>query len=126
MSKLRRILGGERQRRTDGERVHSHLVKVTAEQEEQLQALAAKHGAGVVKLMVEATMSLADEPMIQDRRQVLAQLAGHQRLLANLANNMNQITRRVNSGDDLPAELTPLLEAIKRLYMRMDDIMDRL
>jgi Bacterial mobilisation protein (MobC) len=49
-----------------------------------------------------------------------AELTGLRRLTANLANNINQIARRLNSGGAPDASVDPALEAVRRTMDRLD------
>jgi hypothetical protein len=49
-----------------------------------------------------------------------AELAALRRLTANLANNINQIARRLNSGGTPDASIDPALEAVRRAMTRLD------
>jgi hypothetical protein len=51
---------------------------------------------------------------------VTAELAALRRLTANLANNINQIARRLNSGGAPDASIDPALAAVSRAMDRLD------
>jgi Bacterial mobilisation protein (MobC) len=49
-----------------------------------------------------------------------AELAGLRRLLANIANNINQIARKLNSGGWPDASIAPAADALRRTMRRLD------
>jgi hypothetical protein len=51
---------------------------------------------------------------------LIAELAALRRLTANLANNINQIARRLNSGGTSDADIDPALAAVRRAMDRLD------
>ena len=57
----RRPFGRKRRANVRGGRMFSHRVRVAAEEEAALQGLAVQHGVGVVRLMVEAALSIAKQ-----------------------------------------------------------------
>jgi hypothetical protein len=54
---------------------------------------------------------------------VTAELAALRRLTANLANNINQIARRLNSGGVPDASIDPALAAVRRAMDRLDRVL---
>ena len=97
-------------------------VKLTGEERNQLRARATELGVSVPRLMVESALSGVETST--DRRRLVAELFETRRLLATVANNVNQLARSANiSGqvsegrrleqtlaevDDLVAELRAL------------------
>ena len=68
---------------------------VTESEREQLRARAAELGVSVPRLMVESALS-DDAWTATDRRRLLAELFETRRLLATVANNVNQLARSAN------------------------------
>jgi Bacterial mobilisation protein (MobC) len=75
-------------------------VKLTAEEQQRLRARAAELGASVPRLMVEAALGSATG-MTPDRQREVAELFEVRRLLATVANNVNQLARAANTTGEL-------------------------
>ncbi len=101
----RRLFG--RQRRAndnDGARQKRYVVKANAEEQTQLEARALVRGVTVPRLMVESALNLHIETDT-DRKEAIAELFALRRLLlANVANNVNQIAKYANEERAFPAE----------------------
>jgi hypothetical protein len=69
-------------------------VKLTEEERDQLRAKAAEVGVSVPRLMVESALSGVETPT--DRRRLVAELFETRRLLATVANNVNQLAHSAN------------------------------
>ena len=69
-------------------------VKLTEEERDQLRARAAELGVSVPRLMVESALSEVETPT--DRRRLVAELFETRRLLATVANNVNQLAHSAN------------------------------
>ena len=69
-------------------------VKLTEEEREQLRGRAAELGMSVPRLMVESALSGVETPT--DRRRMVAELFETRRLLATVANNVNQLAHSAN------------------------------
>lgn len=69
-------------------------VKLTVEERDQLRARAAELGVSVPRLMVESAMSGVETPT--GRRRMVAGLFETRRLLATVANNVNQLAHSAN------------------------------
>ena len=69
-------------------------VKLTDEERDQLRARAAELGVSVPRLMVESALSGVETPT--DRRRMVAELFEARRLLATVANNVNQLAHSAN------------------------------
>jgi hypothetical protein len=69
-------------------------VKLTAEEREQLRRRAAELGVSVPRLMVESALSGVETPT--DWRRMVAELFETRRLLATVANNVNQLAHSAN------------------------------
>ncbi len=102
----RRLFG--RQRRAndnDGARQKRYVVKANAEEQTQLEARALVRGVTVPRLMVVSALNLHIETDT-DRKEAIAELFALRRLLANVANNVNQIAKYANEERAFPARLT--------------------
>ncbi len=103
----RRLFG--RQRRAndnDGARQKRYVVKANDEEQTQLEARALVRGVTVPRLMVESALNLHIETDT-DRKEAIAELFAIRRLLANVANNVNQIAKYANEERASPPRLTP-------------------
>jgi len=118
-----RALGRRRRANVAGGRLHHHKVSVTPEEEAVLVRLAESQGVTVVRLLVESATAARAETSAQ-RRAAMAELFAVRRLLAGMANNVNQLARHANAGEEFPAEAVHALAAFRRLAFRIDDVLD--
>ncbi|WP_218714245.1 MobC family plasmid mobilization relaxosome protein [Arthrobacter sp. BF1] len=119
----------ERRRRVLGGRQHRHVVRVTPEEEARLLSLALEYHVSVPKLLVDSALAGgADAAAVNasERKELLVQLFGAHRLLAGIANNVNQIARQANSTSEIPAETNATLAAARRAAERIDELCDQL
>jgi uncharacterized protein with PhoU and TrkA domain len=75
-------------------------VKLTEDEQRQLRARAAALGVSVPRLMVESALGGATG-MAPDRQREVAELFEVRRLLATVANNVNQLARLANTTGEL-------------------------
>ncbi|WP_299039820.1 MobC family plasmid mobilization relaxosome protein [uncultured Pseudokineococcus sp.] len=118
-----RSLGRRRRANVAGGRLHHHKVSVTPEEEAVLVRLAESQGVTVVRLLVESAMAPQGETSAQ-RRAAMAELFAIRRQLAGIANNVNQLARHANAGDEFPPEARAVLARVKTLAFRIDDVLD--
>lgn len=119
----------ERRRRVVGGRQHRHVVRVTAEEEGRLLGLALQYHVSVPKLLVDSALAGgADSAAINAsvRKELLVQLFTAHRVLAGIANNVNQLARQANSTSEVPAETNATLAAARRAAERIDGLCDQL
>ena len=97
-------------------------VKLTEEERDQLRARAGELGVSVPRLMLEAALSGVETPT--ERREWIAELFEGRRLLATVANNVNQLAKAANisgqvaEGERLErtlAEVDQLAAELRRL-----------
>ena len=97
-------------------------MKLTEEERDQLRVRAAELGLSVPRLMVESALSGVETP--SERRRMVAELFETRRLLATVANNVNQLARSANiSGavaserrlDETLGEVDELVADLRRL-----------
>ena len=69
-------------------------VKLTDEERAELRARASELGMSVPRLMVESALSGVETPT--ERRRMVAELFEARRLLATVANNVNQLAHSAN------------------------------
>lgn len=105
----RRISGRERRENVpshdgkDGRRVFRHEVTANPAEEEQLRARAAVRGVTIPRLLFESAMS-SNIVTASDRRDAIAEVFAVRRLMANVANNVNQLAHFANTESVFPAE----------------------
>lgn len=98
-------------RRIDGDAVRVK-VSMSVQERAQLLALEQQTGLSPSALMVQGTFGSADPVAVQLRRQQLAELIQMRRLMATVANNVNQIAKHANgTGEVLPETAATLREA---------------
>lgn len=83
------------QRNPNGGRTVRHVVRVTPDEEERLQALGTKHGVSVSRLMLEA--GLGTTPMV-DNRALVAELESINYRVKKEGDLLNQLVKEANSG----------------------------
>ena len=97
-------------------------VTLTEAEREQLRGRATELGVSVPRLMVESALSGVETPT--DRKEQIAELFEARRLLATVANNVNQLARSANiSGQvDVGQRLEETLGEVDELLARMRDL----
>ena len=97
-------------------------VTLTEVEREQLRARASELGVSVPRLMVESALSGVETPT--DRKQQIAELFEVRRLLATVANNVNQLARSANISGQVDAEqrLERTLGDVDELLVRMREL----
>lgn len=118
-----------RRRNVKGGRVARHIVKVSPEEEGQLLALALQYKVTVPKLLVDSALAggaaaaAANESV---RHEVIAQMFATHRLLAGLANNVNQMAKATNATGEPQVEMSATLDAVRRTAQRIGAAIDEL
>lgn len=118
-----------RRRRVEGGRHHRHVVRVTPEEEAQLLALALRYRVSVPKLLVDSALAGGSEVAASNasvRQAIVTELFGVHRLLANVANNVNQMTKALHSTEEVLPQSGEVLSAVRRTAGRIDDVIDGL
>ena len=119
--------GGRRARSEDGRKARSIRVGVTDEEHAVLSVLAVNAGVSIPRLLVEAAhASRAGGPTVTEHREQLYELVAIRRLLANVANNVNQIARAANSGAlvDVQDEAVAVFAVVRRVADRIATAID--
>jgi hypothetical protein len=98
-----RPLGRSRREREPVPRRVFQQVKLTEEEQQRLRARAAELGVSVPRLMVESALGGATG-MTPERQREVAELFEVRRLLATVANNVNQLARLANTTGELGME----------------------
>lgn len=121
----RGVLGRRRRANVAGGRGGEHRVKVSAEEAAVLARLAAEQGVTVARLLVESALAGDRETAVR-RRDAMVELFAIRRLLAGVSNNVNQVARHANASPDFPAEARAVLDAVRRLAVRIAVTIDDL
>jgi len=97
-------------------------VTLTEAEREQLRARAGELGVSVPRLMVESALEGRETPT--ERKQQIAELFEVRRLLATVANNVNQLARSANIAGQVDAgrRLEETLGEVDELLARMRDL----
>ncbi|MGO9973434.1 MAG: plasmid mobilization protein [Solirubrobacteraceae bacterium] len=109
---------------TDGQRRVQMQVRLSESEREQLRTIAAQQGVSVPRLLVEAALGAGESPA--GRRAVMGQLFELRRLLATVANNVNQLARLANISGEVPARSDGALRDVRDLMVRIDVALDEL
>ncbi len=120
-----RRLSRRRARNVPGGRPFKHEVKVSDAEEARLVVLASRHGMSIPRLLVAAALDRSDEITAADKRELLTELFTIHRLLGNMANNVNQIARAVNSTGDLPPQTGAVFTALGSTLQRVNREIER-
>ena len=115
-----RRLTRRRARNVPGGRPFKHEVKVTEAEEASLVVTAARHQVTIPRLLVMSALDRSDEITAADKRELLVELFTLHRLLGNMANNVNQIAKAVNSTGDLPPQTDAVLAAARATMARVN------
>ena len=116
--------GATRLRRVDGGREHAIKVKLNKAEYQAISTRAADRKLSVQRFLLSC--ALAPNPVVQPVRApspLTAELAGLRRLTGNLANNINQIARVLNSGGVPDASIPAAAEAVRRAMTRLDCVL---
>ncbi|MBX7444637.1 MobC family plasmid mobilization relaxosome protein [Arthrobacter sp. MAHUQ-56] len=92
---------------------------VTAEEEAALVAKAARQKVTVPNLLLSAALSEGSETPTE-RRAAMAELMAIHTLLARVSNNVNQIARHANAGDEFPQDAKAALAYVREVAVRID------
>jgi hypothetical protein len=96
-------------------------VKLTEEERDRLRARAAELGVSVPRLLVESALGEHGAETATERRREMAELFEVRRLLATVANNVNQQARAANVTGEVAAEerLAAMLGEIEAVLARL-------
>lgn len=107
--------------RVEPRRVYQQVTLTEAERE-QLRARAVEMGVSVPRLLVESALSGVETPT--DRKRMIAEWFEVRRLLATVANNVNQLARSANISGQVDAgrRLEETLAEVDELLARMREL----
>lgn len=113
-----------RRENVPGGRPHEHRVKLSDEEEARALVMAQEAGGvTIARVLVERAFAPEGGATSTERRDFLAELFRVRRLLAANSNNLNQITRAVNSGAPLDSQIVHTLRAIDDLTATIDTML---
>ena len=113
----------------EGGRQHRHVVRVTPEEEAQLLALALRYRVSVPKLLVDSALAGGAQAGAANdsvRDALLTELFGVHRLLANVTNNVNQMTKALHGTGEMPPQTGEVLDVVRRTAVRVEALVDEL
>lgn len=96
---------------------------VTAEEEALLLVRAEREGVTVPRLLISAATSETVETPTE-RRAIIAELMAVHTLLARVSNNVNQIARHANAGDEFPQDAKAALAYVRQVALRIEETID--
>ncbi len=119
--------GGRRRRaNAKGGRHHRHEVKVTPEEEARLLLVAQGLGVTVSRLLVESALASERGETATERARLLTELFAVHRTLAGVANNVNQIAKKLHATGELAVETGVVLGEARAVMSRIDGLIDGL
>jgi hypothetical protein len=112
-------LGRARREREREPRRVFQQVKLTEAERDQLRVRAAALGVSVPRLLVESALEGRETPT--ERRGLIVELFEVRRLLATVANNVNQLARAANISGEVgtAARLEGTLDEVEDLVIRL-------
>ncbi|HEX6523328.1 MAG TPA: plasmid mobilization relaxosome protein MobC [Streptosporangiaceae bacterium] len=111
--------GAARLHRVEGGRRHAVKVRLDDAEYDAIVAHAADSKVSIQRLLVTCALTRT-LPAIPAQSALIAELVGLRRLAANLANNVNQIARRLNSGGFPDSSIPAAAVAVRRAMLRLD------
>ncbi len=120
-----RGLARRRRANVRGGRQLVHRVRVTGAEETRLVALAEEQEVTVARLLVESALAGVGETPAR-RRQAMVELFAIRRLLASVANNVNQLAKAANISGEVPGRLDGVLDEVRGVVGRIDSAIDGL
>ncbi len=110
--------GAARRHRVEGGRPREVKVRFTDAEYEAIAVRAAAARVSVQRFLAEG--ALAPRRQVVVPAALAAELSGLRRLLASLANNINQIARRLNTGGRPDASVDAAADAVTRTMNRLE------
>lgn len=89
-------------------------------------ALAAPRGIGVVKLLMDSALNGGADAAAEKaavREELMPALFQTRRLLAGIANNVNQLAKASNATGVMPPETAATMEAVRRTASNIDTLL---
>jgi hypothetical protein len=111
--------GAARRQRVEGGRPNAIKLRLTDAEQDALTTRAAAAHRSVQRLLIETTLNDHQQPP-RPNATLIAEFVSLRRLVSNLANNMNQIARRLNSAGQPDGRLPAVTEMVRRAMIRLD------
>ena len=111
--------GAARRRRVEGGRHHAVKIRFTDVEYDAIAARATQARVSVQRFMVGCALTRRPHATAAPSA-LTAELAALRRLVVNMANNINQIARKLNSGGAPDASIPAAAEAVQRALRRLD------
>ena len=109
-----------------GGRQFRHEVKVTPEEEAKLVVLSKQQRVTIPRLLVSSALSRDTARItVEQQRELLTELFAIHRLLGNMANNVNQVAKAVNSTGDVPPQTPHVYNAAFNAIRRVNETIDK-
>jgi Bacterial mobilisation protein (MobC) len=110
--------GTARRRRVQGGRPIAVKIRLTDTEYAAVTARACGARVSIQRFLTDCALTRPHPVAVPSA--LTAELAALRRLSANLANNINQIARKLNSGGSPDASIGPALDAVRRTMDRLD------
>ncbi|MBV9450721.1 MAG: plasmid mobilization relaxosome protein MobC [Streptosporangiaceae bacterium] len=111
--------GAARRHRIQGGRPRHVKIRFTDAEYNAIAARATEARVSIPRLLVDSALLRRHRNAVISSA-LTAELAALRRLVANLANNINQIARKLNSGGAPDASIPAAAEAVQRALRRLD------
>jgi mobilisation protein len=102
---------------------------VTEEEEGKLLALALQYRVSVAKLLVDSALAGGAEVAVANasvRHEVIVQMFATHRLLAGIANNVNQMAKATNATGEVQEAMVVTLSKVREVAERISSFIDEL
>ena len=110
-----------------GGREFRHVVRVSADEEARLVVLSKQQRVTIPRLLVSSALSRDTARItVEQQRELLTELFALHRLLGNMANNVNQVAKAVNSTGDVPPQTPHVYHAAFNAIRRVNETIDKL
>jgi hypothetical protein len=109
--------GAARRHRVEGGRQHAVKIRLTKAEFDAIEARAADAHVSVQRFMVSNALTRRNPA----NAALAEELEALRRLTSNVANNVNQIARRLNSGGRPDGSVTAAADAATRTMSRLND-----
>jgi hypothetical protein len=110
---------GLRRHRLEGGRGVKLTVRLSDAEYDAIAVRAGSAGVNAQRFLVDSALA-SRRPQAGIPAALAAELSGIRRLLASLANNMNQVARWLNSGGRPDARVTAAMDSVRRATIRLD------
>jgi len=111
--------GAARRHRIEGGRPRHVKIRFTDAEYNAIVARAIEARVSIPRLLVDSALVRRHRHAVISSA-LIAELVGLRRLVAGLANNINQIARKLNSGGTPDAGIPAAAEAVRRAMGRLD------